>query len=212
VIGVHPDWKVNVPVQPRRYAFVPNIVDELFYGAERRPRPGRVLYCGGSSTIKGWELLVRAWPYLVDDVPHARLVGTRFATPATDAIAIPGAEILGWLTAQELRAAMEQAEVIVMPSRFEVAPVLVTEAWAAGIPIVAASVGGIPGMATGAAVLVEREPRALAQAIGDVLLRRVEVDLLVAEGRVRAEACREESVIRAHLGIYEQLAGAPGGG
>ena len=31
VIGVHPDWQVNVPVQPRRSAYVPNIVDDRFF-------------------------------------------------------------------------------------------------------------------------------------------------------------------------------------
>jgi glycosyltransferase involved in cell wall biosynthesis len=207
VIGVHPDWRINVPVQPRRYAFVPNIVDEVFFGAERRPRSGRVLYCGGSAAIKGWELLVRAWPYLLQEVPFAHLEGTRFRTEERDpAHAIAGAEIRGWLTSQELCAAMEQAEVVVMPSRFEVSPVLVTEAWAAGVPVVAASVGGIPGMAGGAAVLVEREPKAFARAIADVLLRRVDVDALVAVGRARAEACQRESVVGAHIQIYRELA------
>jgi glycosyltransferase involved in cell wall biosynthesis len=205
VIGVHPDWQVNVPVQPRRYVHVPNIVDDLFYEADRRPRSGRVLYCGGSSVIKGWELLVRAWPYLLEDVPYARLEGARFDSADPHARVIPGAEIRGWLTAHELRAALERAEVVVMPSRFEVAPVLMSEAWAAGIPVVAASVGGIPGMARGAAVLSEREPRALARAIADVLLRSVDVDAVVAEGRRKAEAYRQGNVVRAHLELYEEL-------
>jgi glycosyltransferase involved in cell wall biosynthesis len=205
VIGVHPDWRVNVPVSPRRYIHVPNVVDDLFYNADRTPRAGRILYCGGSSAIKGWELLVRAWPFLLEEVPYAGLVGTRFAEFPPSGHAIPGAEIFGWLSSRELRAAMESAEVVVMPSRFEVAPVLVSEAWAAGVPIVAASVGGVPGMAGGAAVLVEREAKAFAQAIADVLLRRIDVEPLVAEGRVRAEACREERVIQAHLEIYHEL-------
>ncbi len=205
VIGVHPDWQVNVPVLPRRYVHVPNIVDDLFYEADRRPRSGRVLYCGGSSVIKGWELLVRAWPYLLEDVPYARLDGARFGSAATHADDIPRAQIRGWLTAHELRAALEVAEVLVMPSRFEVAPVLMSEAWAAGIPVVAASVGGIPGMARGAAVLSDREPRPFAQAIADILLHRIDVDAIVAEGRRRAEAHRQANVVRAHLELYEEL-------
>ena len=210
VIGVHPDWRVNVPAQPRRYVHVPNIVDELFFEAERRPQAGRVLYCGGSSVIKGWELLVRAWPLLLEEVPRARLEGARFSTGVgAEGAELRDAELRGWLDARELRAAMERAEVVVLPSRFEVAPVLVTEAWAAGVPVVAASVGGIPGMAAGAAVLAGREPSVFARAIADVLLRRIDVDAIVAEGRMRAEACRQPNVVRAHLALYEELAGRP---
>ncbi len=208
VVGVHPDWRVNVPVEPRRYEFVPNIVEEVFFEADRRPRPARVLYCGGANAIKGWELLAEAWPALLEEVPSAHLVGTRFApgTPG-DVHRVPGAEIRGWLTAEELCAEFELAHVVVMPSRFEVAPVLMTEAWAAGVPVVAAAVGGIPGMATGAAVVVERGPVAFARAIADVLLRRVDVDALVREGRARADACRRENVIGAYLRLYRELVG-----
>jgi len=206
VVGVHPDWHVNVPVEPSRYEFVPNIVEEVFFEADRRPRPARVLYCGGANAIKGWELLAEAWPSLLEEVPSAHLVGTRFApgTPS-DAHRIPEAEIRGWLTAEELCAEFELADVVVMPSRFEVAPVLMTEAWAAGVPVVAAAVGGIPGMANGAAALVEREPTAFARAIADVLLRRVDVDALVREGRARADACRRENVIGGYLRLYRDL-------
>jgi glycosyltransferase involved in cell wall biosynthesis len=207
VVGVHPDWRINVPVEPRRYAFVPNIVDEVFFGAERRPRAGRVLYCGGGNAIKCWDLLVQAWPSLLEEVPSAHLVGTRFAAGAPSGQDIAGAEIRGWLTASELCAEMELADVVVMPSRFEVAPVLVTEAWAAGVPVVAAGVGGIPGMTTGAAVIAEREPQSFARAIADVVLGRVDVDALVREGRIRAEACRRQNVIDAYVRIYRELLG-----
>ena len=206
VIGVHPDWRVNVPVQPRRFVFIPNIVDEVFFGAERRPDAGRVLYCGGPGAIKGWELLMRAWPEVLEAVPSAKLeaAGWRAGKPDPRHI-VPGAEIRGWLSAHDLCSTMERADVIVVPSRFEVAPVLVAEAWAAGVPIVAASVGGLASLAEGAAVLTERNPMAVARAIVDVLLRRVDVDLLVDEGRSRAEASRGRHVVDAHLDVYRKL-------
>lgn len=207
VIGVHPDWRVNTPVQPRSYVFIPNVVDEVFFGAARRPQPGRVLYCGGSHPIKGWELLNNAWPRVVEELPFARLEATGFRPDiAASAARLSGVETRGWLPGHEVCAAMERAEVLVVPSQFEVAPVIVAEAWAAGVPIVAASVGGITGLAKGAAVLVDRDPATMARAITDVLAGRTDVAPLVEEGRARAESCRSEHVIDAHLDAYRRLA------
>ena len=62
VIGVNPEWTVNVPCRPRRFVYIPNIVDERFYEIDRTPEPGLVLFLGGTRTIKGWPLLAAAWP------------------------------------------------------------------------------------------------------------------------------------------------------
>ena len=35
VIGVNPEWTVNVPCRPRRFVYIPNIVDERFYEIDR---------------------------------------------------------------------------------------------------------------------------------------------------------------------------------
>src|SRR5438445_8915925 len=56
IIGVSPDWKVNVPVRPRRFVHIPPIVDPVFERIPWTPAPGRVLFCGGSHPIKGWGL------------------------------------------------------------------------------------------------------------------------------------------------------------
>jgi glycosyltransferase involved in cell wall biosynthesis len=101
---------------------------------------------------------------------------------------------------------MARAAVVVIPSQFEVSPIVLAEAWAASVPVVAARVGGIPPLATGAALLVDREAHALVGGLVTALTRREDVVELVAEGRRRAEAHRPDAVVSAHLELYEQLA------
>ena len=70
----------------------------------------------------------------------------------------------GWLTPDELADRMTRASALVIPSQFEVAPVVLGEAWALGLPVVATAVGGMRTLAEGAAIVVpRREPAALAR-------------------------------------------------
>jgi glycosyltransferase involved in cell wall biosynthesis len=111
----------------------------------------------------------------------------------------------GWIGAAELSNRLARAAVVVVPSVFEVAPLIIAEAWAVGVPVVAASVGGIPAFAGDAAVLVDREADALAAAIADVLMDADVAARVVAEGRKRAEEHRVDAVLSAHLRLYHEL-------
>ena len=100
---------------------------------------------------------------------------------------------------------MAHAAVLVIPSEFEVSPIVLAEAWAMGLPVVAARVGGIPALATGAAVLVERNVEALREGLVAALSGGEEIDRLVAEGRRRSGAHRADAVATAHISLYEEL-------
>lgn len=210
VIGVHPDWSVNLSTPPRRFAYIPNGVDDEFFRVVSRPEAGLVLYCGGPAAIKGWPLLARAWPMVLGRRPDARLELAGWSPAPLDGHApLPSSRMLGRLSARELSATMERASVLVLPSRFEVAPLLVGEAWAAGVPVVATAVGGLPRFAAGAANLVPPDDcRALAEAIVEALSGGPLIESLVAAGRRRADEFRAENVARKHLDLYEELLSA----
>ncbi|MEO8197001.1 MAG: glycosyltransferase family 4 protein [Thermoanaerobaculia bacterium] len=98
--------------------------------------------------------------------------------------------LLGRRPLVDVRAAMRQADVVLLPSRWENAPYTVLEAMAAGAPLVASRVGGIPEMvapeseavlvadrdATAHLAAVERllDDRNLARRLGSTALARVE--------------------------------------
>jgi glycosyltransferase involved in cell wall biosynthesis len=205
VISPNTRRRVNLAVPPRRFAFIPNSVGERFPEATRQPVTGRVLFCGGATPVKGFDVLRGAWPEVLRRCPEASLEAVGFSVPA-DHAGLPAADVRGPEPASGLRAALGRAEVLVVPSHYEVSPNLIVEAWAAGTPVIASRVGGIPTLAAGAAHLVQvGDPVALAGAITDALRGRIDLDALVRSGRERAAAHLPHAVATRHRALYESL-------
>jgi glycosyltransferase involved in cell wall biosynthesis len=183
VVDVHPDWRVNLPLEPSRLAYIPNIVDAAFFAAVRSPVEHTVLYCGGTRRIKGWDILERAWWEVNRALPDARLrvVGWPEEAPPPD---LPNVVVRSALSAEQLAEEMAAAELVVIPSRYEVAPIVLAEAWAAGTPAVATSAGGMASLAPAAALVVPPEsPGPLARAVIDILSGAVDTSTFVECGR-----------------------------
>jgi glycosyltransferase involved in cell wall biosynthesis len=208
VVGVNPVWNVNLPCRPERFIYIPNIVDRRFYELERRPERGLVLFAGGTPAIKGWPLLAAAWPSVQREAREARLLVVGWS-PGVMPETHGGHDSMtfeGWLSADDLADRMARASVLVIPSQFEVSPIILAEAWALGLPVVATAVGGMGALAEGAAILVSpRNPPQLARAVVTALTATDEVKRVVEEGRRRVERHRAEAVSRAHLDLYEEL-------
>jgi glycosyltransferase involved in cell wall biosynthesis len=104
---------------------------------------------------------------------------------------------------------MRAFDVLALSSRTEGTPIVLFEALAAGVPVVATSVGGVPDVVSpGEALLVPPDdPAALADAI-----RRVVSDPAAAAARARAGAARlaaafgVEPWLDAYEEIYRQVA------
>jgi glycosyltransferase involved in cell wall biosynthesis len=209
VIGVNPDWTVNIPRRPRRFVYIPNMIDEDFFDRTREPAPPLVLFAGGTRGIKGWALLAEAWPRVCEAIPEARLQVVNWP-PGTVPPGIPSRHrdsiaVEGPLSSAALTNYMVQATTLVIPSKFEVSPIVLAEAWALELPVVATRVGGIPALAEGAAVLADRHPELLAASLVSALTGGELIDELVAEGRRRAEAHRPDAVASAHVSLYDEL-------
>ncbi|MDQ6688334.1 MAG: glycosyltransferase family 4 protein [Actinomycetota bacterium] len=117
--------------------------------------------------------------------------------------------LLGWRTDRsELLAA---ADVVVLPSRWEGSPLAVQEALLAGRPLVATSVGGVPGLVRGAAALVPpNDPVALAGAISRVLDDPVHAGELAAHAAaVGADLPSPAATAERVAAVYQELLGRP---
>ena len=106
------------------------------------------------------------------------------------------------------------ADIMVLPSHTEGSPNVLLEAMAAGVPIVATTVGGVPEIATHGetALLVEKkDPCAIAEAILCLLdnpgLRRN----LVQSARIVAQSYSPEAYCNSILALYESCLCAYGG-
>ena len=152
---------------------------------------------------KGFGILLEAAPAILAGRPDARLAiggGGDLETPLrrraaelgiADRVAFPGP-----LSHPEALALIARAEVFVMPSlrdergNVDGLPIVVLEAMAAGRPVVASDVAGLPlAVADGETGLLvpERDPAALATAVGSLLADPGRARRLGEAGRSRIE-------------------------
>lgn len=112
-----------------------------------------VLFAGEIGLRKGADVLARAWREVARERPRARCV---MAGPAGD-FEVPAIERLTLCGAVDARRMLElrrRARVVVLPSRAEGMPMVLTEAMSAGRPFVSTPVGGIPDLARSGGLLV----------------------------------------------------------
>jgi len=200
---------------------IENPVDRRFFDVGEPEDAGTILFAGLLIPRKGIPNLLEALARLRRDVPGARLRLAGMATHAEheaeirEAVRALGLEdavdFLGGLAPAELAREVGRAAVLALVSRQETLPVAILEAMAAGKPVVASPVGGVPRVVrdgeTGFLVphgdpgmLADR----LARLLGDADLRH----------RLGANARRDalarftlDSVSRRTLDVYREVLG-----
>jgi glycosyltransferase involved in cell wall biosynthesis len=114
-----------------------------------------VVFLGEIGERKGTFTLLEAWAKLAAEpeiLGSAKLTiaGDREIERARSSIAELGiaasAKVRSWLSAPEVAALLDSADVFVLPSRSEGQPMAVLEAMAHGLCVIASDVGGIPEM------------------------------------------------------------------
>jgi glycosyltransferase involved in cell wall biosynthesis len=167
---------------------------------------------------KALEVLLDAHATLTAKVPDAHLViagDGPCRAELEDHIARLGidarAHLLG--ARRDVDAILRQVDVGVISSDWEGMPLFVFECMAAGAPLVATAVGGLPDIVTDeetGLLVPPREPAALAAAIERVLTHERVARRLAVKAAARLDQFRIEAVARKFADLYEELAAEAG--
>jgi glycosyltransferase involved in cell wall biosynthesis len=202
-------------VEPRgRYRVVPNVVDtETFHPGDGGRRPGllRLLNVAALAPKKRHEDLLDALARLRERGVAATLdvigEGERLGPLQQQAAWLglgDAVRFLGPRPPAEVAEAMRAADVFVLPSRFENLPVVLLEAMATGLPVVATTVGGVPEIVDEAAgaLVPAGDVAALADGIAAVAARDFDAAALARRARERYGM---EAIGELWDGIYAEL-------
>ncbi|MDP3685558.1 MAG: glycosyltransferase family 4 protein [bacterium] len=189
----------------RRVELIPPGIEPAEFTARRENPLSRrgladkrvILFAGRLAHAKGLDLVLRALPNIVREIPaaHLAIAGEDFGEQESlqrlaESLGVFRAVTwLGKLPREELLAAYQHASAFVFPSRYEAFGISVLEAQAAGCPVVAANASALPFLVSdGDTGLLSRpeDPAHLAAAVLRLLNDRPLVERLARNGRTRA--------------------------
>ncbi len=203
---------------PGPYRIVPNGVDTAVYNPEVEPRPElsggeNVLFVGRFEPRKGLPVLLQAWPHVLAQRPRARLVVIGSGSgPGGDPFASldqnEAASVMrcGRVAEADLPSYYRSASLLVSPAMgMESFGIILVEAMASGIPVVASDIPGYRDVLgeSGAGVLVPPgDSGALAEAIVGLLADSQWREARGEAARARAECFSWDSVARQVEEVY----------
>ena len=182
----------------REIQIVPNGIDyDALSALPDRRQGGHLLFVGRDERRKGLPVLLQAFRRLPGE-PELTLVGPTGEFGAR-------VRALGRISAAGLRRELSRADVVVAPSLGgESFGVVLIEAMAAGVPVVASDIPGYRDVAVAAVLVPPRDPDALARALGDLLHDDVRRARLAAGGRAEAARYAWPRVAERVLDVYRR--------
>ena len=206
---------VDVPVSLMPHAFTLPVLSEsraqLIHQYGLQDDAKLVLNVARLEDFKGQDVLLKAWVAIVAEYPTAKLwiAGTgSLETTLKQMVATLGlqnhVQFLGFVSQAEVHALMEAADLFVLPSREEPFGIVLLEAMAHGLPIVASKVGGIPE------VLPSNDDVALVavddvQALVQAMLTMLANNRLSDDNRVYALDFSWDKQVQRFEGMYTSL-------
>jgi glycosyltransferase involved in cell wall biosynthesis len=196
---------------------VPNAADKAFFDVSRNPAPQKCLLCLGHITPRKNQIkLINALEPLSANQQFEVLFhgGAVSGDPYVNAFLKLVKErswcrFGGTLDSSGVRAALAEATMLVLPSLEDNCPMVVLEAMAAGVPVAASKVGGIPDLITDGVDGVLFDPSdidSIRAAVASVVSNSAEAERMARAAKVKALHYFHPQVIaRRHLEIYREV-------
>ena len=141
-------------VEPEQIQVIPNGIKPHYFASHSSVKPRseehilRIAYVGGIARQKGVHVLVQAVTQLPPEAAHLSIYGDLNAFPDYVAqlqrVATPNIEFMGRIPNDQLLAKLAEADVLVVPSIwYETAALVIQEAFAVGVPVIASDLGAL---------------------------------------------------------------------
>lgn len=228
------DWISFTQIQPSRISVVLNSINEKYFTVDTMPGVRNkirdqlgvdsnaimMLFVGRLMEIKGIDTLFDAVKSLLEKYNHYHLiyVGRQDDSGSpNDAVVLqsikraidvePWGQHVHFLGERsDVPEIMAACDLLVHPARFEGFGLILAEALAAGLPVVASNVGGIPEVLAGtdSVMVLPNDPHALTVAVISVLeWPKEKLSAAVTQAKHRAETFRTETRARAILELMK---------
>lgn len=198
-----------------------NPVDNQFFVLPRTPKEGSVLFAGVVAPIKNVHTLIQGFGQFRKSHGFGQLViageTNRYPgyTQACKALIselgmTQCVDFMGSLDLLELQMELSQSQVLALCSHHEVAPLVISEAMAAAVPVLASNVSGIPYMledgVTGRLVNPD-SPDSIVQGL-EQLLMRDNLEMMSRNARASAEKWSRGNVVaESTKAVYAEILG-----
>jgi phosphatidylinositol alpha-mannosyltransferase len=190
----------------REIEVVPNGIDHAALASLQPDRGGgRILFVGRDEPRKGLPVLLDAFARLPGE-PELVLVGP--SKPSNRLLLGQRVRALGRVPDEELRRELARADVLAAPSLGgESFGIVLVEAMAAGLPVVASSIDGYRAVLPESAgrLVPPGDPVALAAALSELLADRDLRERLGEAGRREAERYAWPRIAEQMLAVYERV-------
>lgn len=214
----HYTQKAMSDLSPRTWV-VPNAVDASFFQVNADPapeKPPRILSVGRVCLRKNQNAFIRSLDALarerkfellfLGDTDQGRPYDDEFFQLIRER---PWCIYGGTASREQLKGHLREASALALPSLEDNCPMVVLEAMAAGVPVVAAKVGGVPDLVDEGKTGFFCDPLdagSMAQAVGKMLTNRDTARDMAARAKEQALARFHPKVIAArHVEIYREI-------
>lgn len=151
------DYNVKMIENNLKKTFIiPNGIDSKWFNIEKKIVPGRLLFVGRISPVKGLEFLLHTLRTVVETKKYIelhiagsindRIYFEKISRLIVDLDLTSNVKFIGQLNDTQLLKAYSECELFILPSKRETQGIVLLESMASGTPIIATNVGGIPNI------------------------------------------------------------------
>jgi glycosyltransferase involved in cell wall biosynthesis len=168
---------------------------------------GEILFVGRLTAQKNLPVLISAMALLPDY--NLRIVGDGVDEPAlraqVDVLGLHNVAFAGRLPREGIQAAMSQSHLLAMPSTHEGMPLVLLEAFAAGLPAIVSDIPELRQYAGAARLVASDDPTAWADGIRQLMADDEARSALAGAGRAIAAAHAWDRVIALWVDLYTSV-------